>query len=72
MTARRFVLVRHEDPTGVSGTGEVAEGVEFSDGWVVVHWPSEYPSSSVHLSVDDVRCVHGHNGDTEVHWLDDN
>jgi len=35
---RRFLLVRDCDPSGVSGTGIVAEGVQFSDGTAVMHW----------------------------------
>lgn len=31
---RVFVLQRHVDVSGVSGTGEIAEGVEWSDGTV--------------------------------------
>ena len=30
---RAFVLRRHKDETGVSGTGIAAEGVEFSNGY---------------------------------------
>ena len=30
--ARRFLLLREEDISGVSGTGIVAEGIEFYDG----------------------------------------
>lgn len=32
----RFELVRDVDVTGISGTGVVAEGVEFSDGTVAL------------------------------------
>lgn len=67
---RRFMLVRDRDPSGVSGTGVVAEGVEFSSGWVVVHWPSSTPSTATYVSVDDVRRVHGHHGSTRVRWVD--
>src|SRR5579872_1239536 len=46
-TPRRFVLVRHEDVSGVSGTGVVAEGVAFSNGVVALQWASEFPTSVV-------------------------
>lgn len=71
---RRFVLQRHVDLTGVSGTGVVAEGVEFSDGVVVLHWTSAWPSSVVHYDrgMDSVRHVHGHDGATDIVFLDDN
>ena len=48
---RTFRLIRDEDPTGISGTGSVAEGVEFDDGTVAMRWegpirpPSFIPTS---------------------------
>ena len=73
MTARRFELHRDVDHTGVSGTGVVAEGVEFSDGVVCLRWLSEWPSSVVHYErgMDSVVAVHGHNGSTRIVMLDD-
>ena len=34
---RRFILFRTIDPTGVSGTGVVAEGLIFTDGLSILH-----------------------------------
>jgi len=70
---RRFILHRRRDPTGVSGVGMVAEGVQFSDGRCVVRWrTSTAPSSTaVHDSIGAVKAIHGHNGDTIVVWLDE-
>lgn len=67
---RRFELVRHEDVTGVSGTGVVAEGVEFGDGSCVMRWLGQYPSRVDHASVANLVAVHGHGGLTEVRWVD--
>lgn len=67
---RRFKLIREEDVTGVSGTGMVAEGVEFSDGTVVMRWASEHRSTVVWADLSDAMTVHGHNGATYVEWLD--
>jgi hypothetical protein len=61
-----FVLVRDSDPTGVSGTGVVAEGVEWSDGTVTVRWRGEHASTVHWDSVDDVQAIHGHDGATRV------
>lgn len=36
--ARRFHLVRDDDETGISGTGVVAEGIEFSNGMCAACW----------------------------------
>lgn len=73
MTHRRFVLRRIEDVSGVSGTGIVAEGVEFSNGVVALQWTSAFPTSVVfhQRGMESVEKVHGHGGLTEVVWLDE-
>lgn len=71
MTARRFELFRHTDMSGVSGTGVVAEGIQFSDGSVAVRWKGANPSTAAWDSLAGVIAVHGHNGATEIRWLDD-
>jgi hypothetical protein len=38
---RLFSLLRHEDTTGVSGTGRVLDGVIFHTGQVVICWRSD-------------------------------
>ncbi|HCS56185.1 MAG TPA: hypothetical protein DIW80_01915 [Gordonia polyisoprenivorans] len=66
---RTFVLDRSVDVTGVSGTGTVAEGIQFSDGTVVVHWcVGPYRSTVVWDSIDSVLAVHGHQGATTIVW----
>jgi hypothetical protein len=67
---KRFVLDRHEDPSGVSGTGEVAQGVAFGDGTVTMKWLSERCSVAVYKCIEDVEHIHGHGGTTRVRWLD--
>ena len=69
--ARRFVLDRKEDITGTSGTGTVAEGVMFSGGKVALHWFSHYGAVNVYDSIEVVRVLHGHNGNTQIVWLDE-
>lgn len=68
---RRFRLHRELDVSGVSGIGDVAEGVQFADGTVAVRWLGSYPSTAVWASIDAVIAVHGHNGTTRVEWLDE-
>jgi len=71
MTLRRFVLVRHRDVTGVSGTGRVAEGVCFSSGRVAMQWTTNgIHAIVVHRNVDEMLAVHGHHGATTIQWLD--
>ena len=55
---RTFTLHRSSDETGVSGTGTVLEGVEFSDGSVVLCWTSEPRSHVLWDSFDDFYKVH--------------
>lgn len=68
-SARLFTLVRTEDVSGTSGTGIVAEGVEFSDGSVVLHWISQYKSHELLDSIRVVELIHGHEGRTKVVYV---
>ncbi len=70
MTHRRFRLVRYFDVSKVSGTGDVAEGIQYSDGAVAVRWCSDHPCTSIWDSIDDMLAVHGHGGRTVVDWID--
>lgn len=71
---RTFHLERYEDETGISGTGVVAEGVEFSDGTTVLRWLEAgtarpdvvRPTTVVHESVASVEALHGHGGKTQI------
>lgn len=69
---RRFQLRRTEDVSGVSGTGVVAEGVEFTGGAVSLRWLGGWPTSVVFhdRGVESVEHIHGHGGRTELVWLD--
>jgi hypothetical protein len=72
MTARPFVLARHEDPSGISGTGIVAEGVAWTGGTADLHWLTD-EESFVHWpgGVDSILRIHGHQGATVCRWLDE-
>ena len=66
---RTFLLIRTKDPTGVSGTGTVAEGCVFRDGTVAMRWVvGAARSTSLWDSMTHMYQVHGHDGDTAVHW----
>jgi len=67
---RRFQLHRDEDSSGVSGTGIVAEGVEFTNRECVIHWLAKRSSMGVYATIDDVVTIHGHAGRTRLVWLD--
>lgn len=67
---RAFVLQRDEDVTGVSGTGIVAEGIEFSDGVVALRWcVGEHRSTVIWPGMASVEAIHGHDGKTRVLWV---
>ena len=77
MSARLFQVVREADITGVSGTGVVADGVEFPDGTAVVRWRELEPGNPnyergvrattvVFPNVRAVEALHGHNGATRL------
>jgi len=68
--AQRFVLRRDEDETGVSGTGDVADGVRFPDGTVAMRWRTGTASTAVYDSVADVEAIHGHGGKTRIVFVD--
>lgn len=78
---RPFHFQRVEDESGTSGTGIVAEGVEFSDGSVVLHWFNE-DNPDLDTAADgfafkpgpdgvrDTLLVHGHGNKTHVVFHD--
>lgn len=68
---RTFLLVRHVDISGVSGTGSVAEGCQFVDGSVALRWRGDNPATAVWPDLDSMLAVHGHQGATEIQWIDE-
>ena len=67
---RRFRLMRTTDISGVSGTGHVADGVCFYDGTTAIYWRTEYASLVVFHSLEHLLAIHGHEGATNVEWID--
>ena len=71
---RPFQLRRLEDVSGVSGSGVVAEGVDFGD-YTVLYWKPEMTRLGVaglgiYRSTDELIQIHGHGGQTVLEWLD--
>lgn len=56
--------------SGVSGTGGVAEGVEFENGQVALHWLSQYDTIGIYANISNVRKIHGHGEATSIEWDD--
>lgn len=67
---RRFLLIRNDDVSGISGTGVVAEGLEFSDGTAVMRWLRAPYGLNIYTSVNALIAVHGHEGRTKIQWTD--
>lgn len=68
---RRFYLARTEDVSGVSGTGRVAQGIEFNDGSVAMQWNTSHKSIGLYWSIDHVIDIHGHEGRATIEWTND-
>lgn len=71
MNPKRFQLVRTTDVSGISGTGIVGYGVTFSDGKTVLWWDTDWHTIGVYDSPAQLIEIHGHNGATEIQWIDD-
>ena len=67
---RRFHLQRNEDESGVSGTGIIAQGVQFFDGTCAMKWITATSSVAFYQSIEDLEVIHGHGGKTVVVWED--
>jgi hypothetical protein len=64
-----FILVRDEDESGVSGTGVVADGVEFGSGKCALGWRTAVSSVAVYNNIEELEAIHGHDGKTRIVWV---
>jgi len=70
---RRFYIQRDEDISETSGTGKVAEGIEWSNGKITLTWLSEYESYEFHQSATALEKIRTHKGkqaSTKIVWID--
>lgn len=67
---KRFLLLRHEDISGVSGTGVVASGIQFPNGKCAMSWHSRYTSIAIYDTIEDLIAVHSHGDKSEVKFID--
>jgi L-alanine-DL-glutamate epimerase-like enolase superfamily enzyme len=65
---RTFRLRRVEDESGVSGTGIVAEGVEFTHGEIALSWLTQHRSIGFYPNRKELMNIHGHEGKTILVW----
>lgn len=68
---KRFYLSRNQDASGVSGTGNVAEGCQFDSGWCALVWLTKNSSMCYYPDINAVESIHGHQGMTKIVWIDD-
>lgn len=66
--SRTFRLLRKRDVSGTSGTGYVAEGVEFHDGQCVLSWFGKYHTLGIYPNAEQLMAIHGHGGATILEW----
>ena len=67
----RFVLRRRQDISGISGLGDVADGVLWPDGTASIRWRGEHPSAVFwDRGRVSVEFIHGHQGATEIEFID--
>ena len=67
---KKFYLDRKVDVSNFSGTGKVAEGVIFSNGWCAMTWLTEYTSVVFYPDIKTLESIHGHGGSTEIVYED--
>jgi hypothetical protein len=67
---RRFVFIRDEDETGISGEGLVVEGVQYSDGHCAYRWMTEHQTDQLAEDIERLHAIHGHGGRTRIVFLD--
>jgi hypothetical protein len=68
---RRFYLVRDEDVDldKVSGTGVIASGVVFEDGFTFMRWTKEGTWGG-YQNIEQLLRIHGHGGKTKLKYVD--
>ncbi len=69
-TFLRFAVERKTDVSGVSGAGLIAVGIKFPDGKCVMQWQTAIRSITIYNSIEELKKVHGHDGETVIKWLD--
>lgn len=68
---KQFYLRRKDDESGISGTGIVATGVMYPSGMCIMEWLTPVKSIGHYHSIADLEAIHGHNGKTEVKWVEE-
>ena len=67
---KNFELHRDQDVSGVSGTGKVAQGIEFDNGKCAMAWLTEFTSVAVYENIEHLKQIHLHNGATRLVFIE--
>lgn len=65
---KTFHLERMEDVSNFSGTGKVAQGVVFDNGWCAMTWLTALSSVAFYPDAEILIAIHGHEGKTKLVW----
>jgi hypothetical protein len=65
---RTFVLRRNFSDNDSPRFWDIAEGVQFSSGTVVIQWRGEHDSTVIWPHINDVIANYGQDGTTQVVW----
>ena len=65
----RFKLARTVDVTGISGTGDIAYGVQYPDQSCALFW-LKHGTHGYYKNISQLREIHCYNDNARVIWLD--
>jgi hypothetical protein len=66
---KSFEIIREEDNTGLSGTGKVAEGIEFSNGKCVVCWCSDVSTIVIHENIKSIEIIMLSHSKSKINYI---
>ena len=66
-----FNIERKEDNSGLSGTGVVAQGVQFDDGLCVVRWLGKLHSTVMYDNIEAVQTIMCSHSKSQLVMLND-
>lgn len=66
---KRFKLIRTVDVTGISGTGDIAYGVQYPDQSCALFW-LKHGTHGYYKNIGQLRDIHCYNDNARVEWVD--
>lgn len=62
-----FVLIRHVDVTGISGTGKIAVGTQWPDGTCTMFWLNT-KTTGFYWSLEQLQEIHCYSGNAHIEF----